>query len=84
MAESGATVARAAAAAATATATAEATGAEATSLTHIQERPPTHDASGAVAQPPPPGHEDVTPPHTLTFQAPCQIHRGARQSRAPS
>ena len=53
MAESGATVARAAAAAATATATAEATGAEATSLTHIQERPPdTRCLRGSSTAPP--------------------------------
>ena len=48
-----ATVARAAAATATATATAEATGAEATSLTHIQERPPdTRCLRGSSTAPP--------------------------------
>jgi hypothetical protein len=51
----------------------------ATSLTHIR-RGARHTRPHAV--PPPSGHEDVTPPHTLTVHSPLSDSQGIHRGRA--
>ena len=51
----------------------------ATSLTHIR-RGARHTRPHAF--PPPSGHEDVTPPHTLTFHSPLSDSQGIHRGRA--